>query len=407
MRLTTTAGAPAPTHSPRGGCAPSLKTRLAGGFISLSTPKLAIFALFCIATMASGCSSADLAAPVPEGEPELPTMPEPHVPVVWTPGGVEDPWAIDLSACADGDDTRCLSGDLVLQDADSTWIDRPDLEVVLGSVIVRSNDHVRWIELPALRFVGGDVVIQSNRLVEALDGLAGLEVVAKDLVVQANERLTDIRGLDALRAVGGTLDLFGNDALADAPFAGLRDIGGSLIVHHNDALADLAGFHALETIGQSLSIDESFHLEQISGFGHLVSIGQDLVINRTTLQSLDGLRFLDHVGGQLALRENVSLKTIAALSNLRHVGGSMTLFDNRKLTSLDGLHRLAHIGQILTLEWNDNLRALDLPALTHVSGLVVKDNLLLPECDLRDWLDALIAAGFEGDAVIEGNAPCQ
>ena len=78
---------------------------------------------------------------------------------------------------------------------------------------------------------------------------------------------------------------------------------------------------------------------------------------------------------------------------------------NRALLSLDGLNRLASIGGTLDIRGNSAL--LDLSALARLrflgGTLTVADNGLPASAAIAALVERLVAEGFGGEVVVEGN----
>lgn len=122
------------------------------------------------------------------------------------------------------------------------------------------------------------------------------------------------------------------------------------------------------------------------------SLGAIHVPDPVRADTLDPLRDLERVDGNLTIFRNHALDGVAALAHLQQVGGtfSIRLDESEAFIDLDGLESLREVGE-LELSGNGLLASLrGLRALATVRGNVtIRNNPMLPRAEV-DWLLARI-----------------
>ena len=145
---------------------------------------------------------------------------------------------------------------------------------------------------------------------------------------------------------------------------------GSARLRSPEDLAVLSGLEGrvFEATGDlSVSGSEFVSLEGLRGLS-LVD-GNMIVRDNTALTSLEGLNDLVHVGLNLVIRSNAALIGLQGLSNLTHVGRDVVIEVNGALTSLEGLNNLTKVERDLLINSNGALPSLQgLNNLTHIEG---------------------------------------
>jgi hypothetical protein len=177
----------------------------------------------------------------------------------------------------------CINGDLEIIGADLRHLDLPDLVAVSGYLMIRNNPSLASLDLPSLDTVGGVLWLSDNAALRNL-------------------------GLNALAGVGGSLYLHGNTDLTSLEMGNLASVDGGLTISRNDGLKNLEA-------------------------GRLAAVEGDLSIhNNAALASLDGLRSLSVVGGDLHVHDNPTLPGCEAhglLHRLAGFAGRSCFRDNR------------------------------------------------------------------------------
>ena len=86
--------------------------------------------------------------------------------------------------------------------------------------------------------------------------------------------------------------------------------------------------------------------------------GDVKIIPKSEIVSLDSLRAITSIGGQLMIASCIDLPTLSGLNNLQNIGGSLTIASNLKLMNLTALNNLRSIGFTLTIFNNDRIKTL-------------------------------------------------
>ena len=222
-----------------------------------------------------------------------------------------------------------------------------NLRRVEGDLLINSAQALQGLAgLSNLNSVGGNLKIVNNNQIRDLSGLESLTTVGGGLTILFNRRLTSFEGLNNLTSVLDTLRIDGNPAVENVnALANLTDPPAAVLVWNNNRLLDLSGLGGLTNVAGDLTIGENDDLTSLKGLGNLVRIGGNLAIgvfitdvDRTRggnrgLVSLQGLNQLDTVDGTLDIRGNPALLDLSALDRLRFLGGRLTVADNGLLTS--------------------------------------------------------------------------
>jgi hypothetical protein len=144
---------------------------------------------------------------------------------------------------------------------------------------------------------------------------------------------------------------------------------GKCLVEQQQGLSELAVGTAscdgdLTVPGAGLSDDVT--CEHISG---------SLVVTHVSgLETLDTLRFLKRVDGDVIIRGNDALRDMQGLAALASIGGSLDLSHNRALQSFAGLESISSVGGNINVQHNGVAELASLASLTRVGG----DLTLLP-----------------------------
>ncbi len=128
-----------------------------------------------------------------------------------------------------------------------------------------------------------------------------------------------------------------------------------------------------EQLDSSLNI---YCTEQIDG---------DLIIHETEVTSLEQMKFLKKIHGNLIIIGNTALNDLTGLRRLEYIGGELIIEDNKALTTLDGFDALVQVGNGHSegglfrdegLETGtDGIYIRNNPALISLSGLPLLDEL--------------------------------
>ncbi len=227
--------------------------------------------------------------------------------------------------------------------------------------------------------IGGSLLIFGSA-VEDLSGLGNLTGIGRSLEIRFNTRLTSLRGLEGLASVGDSLTDTGLrvSPLENPSNKSLHVIEG-LIVTDNPALASLLGLDSLQFVGGGLSLIFNETLTSLDHLGNLTRVrGSVDVIANPMLAGLTGLQRLERIEGYLEVGGNPLISDLRGLERLSTVDADLIVWFNDGLTSLDGLQGLEVVGGPLTIDRNP----------------------LLPQEQVRAFVDSLIARGYEGEAIL-------
>ncbi|MBP6812010.1 MAG: T9SS type A sorting domain-containing protein [Saprospiraceae bacterium] len=151
----------------------------------------------------------------------------------------------------------------------------------------------------------------------------------------------------------------------------------------SSSIQNLNGLSQIEHIGGDLLISGNEQLANLNGLAKLKTIGLACRIqNNPLLTNLDSLRRLSAVKGDFFyIGNNIALASIEGLAELDSISGIFHLWGNTPLTSLKGLGQLQRLGDRLAVFNNANLSKLEgLDSLTYVGqDLRFEDNPLLSD----------------------------
>jgi hypothetical protein len=207
-----------------------------------------------------------------------------------------------------------------------------------GDLTVKNADVTTLDGLDDLAAVHGDLRVVDNDALESIEALGSLTTVDGDLNVSQNPMLTDLDGLHFLADVGGYVLLFKDKALSDiSALSSLTAIGGYLEINDCDALSSLAGLDALTTLGEDLDLRDNAALADISALSNLttIAVGEggialSILIN-ASLESLEGLNGVTHIGGKVQILLNTVLSDVSALGNVTAITGDVVISSNPAL----------------------------------------------------------------------------
>ena len=149
-------------------------------------------------------------------------------------------------------------------------------------------------------------------------------------------------------------------------------------------------------------------ITSLAGLESLRSVGVDLRITQTALTDLQGLKSLVHVEGFLWIESNLSLHDLSGLETLTTTGWTTAIKGNFELLSLDGLDGLKSVGGQLAI--TDNIKLASITALARLEtlgdNLNVYNNFSIPQCEVDDLRQRLVAQGWTGTATINGLKAC-
>ena len=243
---------------------------------------------------------------------------------------------------------------------------------------------------PGCTEIEGDVSVRGNDITN-LNGLANITRIEGDLWICYNPVLTSLSGLGNLTFVGGNLSL-GDRNYTGQPW--------------NPSLQNINALIKLEHIGGDLELYNNTSLISLEGLNNLESVGGDMLIGgNIQISDLHGLNNLGSIGASLLIDVNHSLNKLTGLDKLSSVGGSLGIYNNPSLSSLSGLNNLQDINGNLWIEKNEqivNLSGLGNLGAGSILNLSISENSSLSSCEVKSICDYLQAPG--GTVEIANNA---
>jgi hypothetical protein len=93
------------------------------------------------------------------------------------------------------------------------------------------------------------------------------------------------------------------------------------------------------------------------------------------------------------------------LAQLQQIDGSLDIWFNGAVASLAGLQNLVSVRDFLEVSGNGLLASIDgLRGVTYVGAdLIVSNNRRLPDSAVETLVERMVAEGFSGAVVVEGN----
>ncbi|MBX2798968.1 MAG: hypothetical protein KTR31_14925 [Myxococcales bacterium] len=299
-----------------------------------------------------------------------------------------------------------IHGDLWVLDSSLRTLRLPDLQRVHGSVRIWENVQLQSIELPALTTVDEDLSLYDNPEVTGplnvgplgsvggilsvnrmpgltdLDGLQQIRSV-RELYLFHDVNLQSLHGLNGLQIIEGTADLWELYALQRAELPALTEVGGKLDLFECDALTVLSA-PALQQL-RSYELHNCDAMTDLGAFPLVTQLQGELRIQYNTgLQRLAGFDALEGLA-EGTVRFNPALTALSDLGQLNTLTGQLDVTNNRSLPQLD----LQHLREArhLVVAGNEALTELQLPALQRAERIGVRDNPLLPHCEVQGVLD--------------------
>lgn len=262
-----------------------------------------------------------------------------------------------------------ISGDLLMRDNGPTHVmlsPRGLLHVLIGGSLHLSGP-VAGFDITKPIIVGGDCTVQG----------------------------TNLQALAHVQDVGGTLRLIDNPVLTTISFI---SVGGGLEVRSNALLPTLS-FLLLDEIDGDLVVADNAALESMPSMAGLIQVRGDVDISSNPSLRSGFSSKLARVEGAVTLRLNDQLAT-PGLDGLERVG-ALAIRGCPAVTALD----LPRLSEVATIDVRDNavLEHLRIPALRR-ADIGVFDNPHLPACEV----EALFAAiqGMHQQSGNDDTTPC-
>ena len=232
-------------------------------------------------------------------------------------------------------------------------------------------------------------------------------ILAEGVVIASSADIVALRerGGDAY-IIDGDLQIVGSSLVALTGLEGLRRVEGSVEIWFNDRLESLTGLEGLESVGVGLGPAAAPPPLPTPAAGKAAHVVEGLLIfENKALRSLKGLENLASVSGGLSLVRNESLTSLTDMPHLVEIEGSVDIWFNDALQSLEGLHYLVRVRDFLEVSGNGALRSLDgLRGIGHVGAdLIISNNALLPQSEVWAFAERMVAEGFAGAVIVQGN----
>ena len=153
-------------------------------------------------------------------------------------------------------------------------------------------------------------------------------------------------------------DLRSQDAIDSFP-GGCDVIGGDLTISGSD-ITSIDALREIRFVEGNLIVRDNSVLSSLKGLENLQGISGGLDVHGNgRLSNLDGLSSLANVDGYVYVYGNAALTDIKRLSGLTSVGGTLNVSSNGALRSLNGLENITSIGSDLYINNNDLIRSLE------------------------------------------------
>lgn len=308
-----------------------------------------------------------------------------------------------------------IGGDLIIED---TLLDAveglKEIRRIDGSLIIRRNVLLTDLSgLRRLQTVGGSVTVEYNALLTDLGAMVALLSVGNELRIKGNSGLTRI-GLPAIESAF-TVWVEHNDLLADLDLPRLSAVSDTIYLLNSPALTSLSGVPLLATVGRlilqdnerlshiadttlpltylsRLEVRDDPRFSSLRGLDSLVTAGAVILDDAPDLITLDGLHMLQEatslsiercgivslnrlkrlyqLTGDLILRENPALVHLSGPVPLSFIGGALVIHRNPALIDLVGLPALQSAGAV-SIAGNDSLNSIaGMASLAMVYGSV-------------------------------------
>lgn len=219
------------------------------------------------------------------------------------------------------------------------------------------------------------------------------------------------QGLEKYCEIAGNVDIVrqaGQPPITDADIEQLRNIHTIQgVLHISDtALQSLDGLRSLVFVAGDVIIDSNADLPNLYGLQKLKAIGGALaVMQHPMLTEFDALESLQSIGTGLKIEDNLALQRMDSLQFISEVSHSVSIRRNRKLKTLKGLTTLRDAGsEGLFIEGNHMLsNATGLESLERAGKqLVVRDNNNLLVLTQLKSLEHVVRLEISGNPQLSG-----
>lgn len=287
---------------------------------------------------------------------------------------------------------NCPPGDLIFErqsQIDSFAILYPNCDRALGSLIIRpassETDDITNLEpLSKLEMVNFALVISGTSKLTNLNGLNNLSGrIGTSLEVFRNSALLSLKGLEKINKAFGEVSINQNPRIKNLEgLNGLDTIWQNFYIAGNDSLVSLTGLDNLRYVNLTLGVLENPELKSIAGMKSLEHTRNIAIQHNRNLESLEGLKRLKSLSGNLFLR-NLGITTTKGLDSLEHVQFNLAIDINEKLQKIDGFERLKIVNGAIKIVNNIELTAItafDAVNIDSLDFLEIRNNDKLTAC---------------------------
>ncbi len=280
-----------------------------------------------------------------------------------------------------------------------------------------SEDHYIF---PNLTTIGGDLSLEhinglsTFKSIETIGGtlsflhcyiqdFSGFEKLAQVNRIKLDN--TDATSFDNLSSFAGDSTSLVITKLRDNPnLAGLESVTSlkGLSFYDNDNVESVAGLSGLTKIHETFYLSDNEDLHSLAPMSNLKSVGS-LYFTDSDLDTL--LRAIETITGSIDMRDISSLENLDDLQSLKHLGNGLKLDDNPSLKNLDGFQNIETFSGSIVLTSNDRLNDINglasIPNPELIDYIQIRFNNDLDECNLNVFCEYLQLLDKESE--ISGN----
>jgi hypothetical protein len=240
------------------------------------------------------------------------------------------------------------------------------------SVKISGNSKLRTLSFPKLRSVEA-LSLRHSRALEQFVVESGIEE-AKGVEIYD----TGLMDLGWLKLGTGSLSVSDNWRLASLDGLQHLKTAGSIVLNNNPALTTVDALRALESIEGDLYVQNNAVLGSLAGLEQLTTVKRLFIDANAQLSNLEGLSSLATLGS-LGVSENPKLVSLRGLSSLTALG-SLSIRFNAQLPNLEGLEKVDLQAGTVQVDDNAQLSSLEgLYAVTQLESLELETNLKLAD----------------------------
>jgi hypothetical protein len=332
-----------------------------------------------------------------------------------------------------------------------------DCTTILGFLVIAGSSETNTDKLRNLQRIvplqdmvgpgGNALTIANNSQLLSVSGLVNLISIAGGVLIQGNRVLASTEGVGRfVETVGSdsngrSFTVSGNALLKQVTkWTSIRGgLPGGVVVEHNGALEDILGM-TVPSIGGGLRLEGNMNLLRVDGFDELVTVGKDangdglvlkgnsklhavnlgtvvsvggsLRIEDSALESLDGVRHVQYILGDVHIEGNAELQDINDLDGVKGaVPGMIYIASNPKLGNVNGLSGVSSCGsgkRGMSVSVTDNALLVDLNGLATLAGALTGSMVISSNPAMTDLtgLEGVTELGADTDGqclVIWGN----